>query len=85
MASPFVKSNEEVLNRFFLRPEIAVQHGRIGDRTGALFGHELLDRRVAAGGILNGASPIIRRIVRALSIYFRQSSPRHIQHTIAIA
>jgi hypothetical protein len=46
MAAPLVEGGQEILNGLLHRPEVAVQHGHVGDRPGTLSGHQLFDGRV---------------------------------------
>ena len=70
MTAPLMQSRQEILDQLFFGPEIAVQNRNVGDRSGALLGHELLN-----GGMPGNAGPRkSRRLVScwiiALSIQF---------------
>jgi hypothetical protein len=50
MTTPLMQSRQEILDRLFFGPEIAVQNRNVGDRSSALLGHELLNGGMPGSG-----------------------------------
>jgi hypothetical protein len=61
---------QKIFDGLLLGPEIAVQHGHVGDRPGALLGHQLLDGRVPGSGMADRRSTVVWRGVPMLAIQF---------------
>src|SRR5579885_3014099 len=70
---PFIERLQKLLNGLLFRPEVSVQHGDIGYRSGALLGHELLERGVSGGGVRDPCGLLFRPTVLSLAIYVGHS------------
>ena len=66
VAAPFVECLQKLLDRFLLRPEVAVKDGHVRNWSRTLLRHQFLNGRVAGPDVFNRRGAILGLCVRML-------------------